>query len=116
MKTKAQSFINEVLARIQGDEDKVVAERNSRKAVAAVKGQISSLENKKVDAEVSLDEAKENLHAVKYPITPIKDISDYVRGIANAQKKVDEAEEALVEVNESLDYFTELLESFNKKA
>lgn len=116
MKTKAKSFINEVLARIQGDEDKVVAERNYRKADAAVRGQISSLENKKVDAEISLEEAKDKLHAVKYPTTPIGDISEYIRGIAKAQEKVDEAEEKLTEVNESLDYFTELQKSFSGEA
>lgn len=112
---EVKSFVKEVVARLQGDDNEVIAQRNYRKANAAVKGQISSLESKKVDAEVSLEEAKEKLADAKYPTSPIKDNSDYIRTIVRRQEKVTEAEEALEEVNSSLAYFKGLWEEFNPK-
>ena len=109
-----KSFVKEVMARLKGDDDKVVAERNFRKANAAVRGQISSLESKKVDLEVKLDEASDELLAAKYPTSPIQDASQYVRTIAAKQSNVDRATEELEEVEESLDYFENLSAEFNK--
>lgn len=112
---KVKSFVNEVLARINGDTDKAIAQKNYRKADAAVKGQISSLESRKVDAEVALETAEEELADAKYPATLIGDNSDYIRGIVRRQEKVDEAKEELDEVNESLNYFKSLHSEFNPK-
>ena len=111
---EVKSFVNQVLARLKGDDDKVIAERNHRKAVSAVKGQISSLESKELDCEIAVEEAKENLNEAKYPTTLIKDASDYIARIARKQEALDEAEEKLQSVKDSLSYFKTLQTEFNK--
>lgn len=110
-----KSFVKQVLAAMKGDNDKVIAERNYRKANSAVKGQLSSLESKKVDAEVDLDEAKDALVAAKYPITLIKDNATYIRTIVKRQEDVDSAQEKLDSINESSTFFKELSDEFNAK-
>lgn len=113
MASNVKSFVKQVLAQLQGNEDQVVAEKNYRKATSAVKGQISSLESKQVDAEIALDEAKEALHSAKYPTKLIKDTSDYVRNVAKKQEAVDSAQEELESINESLKFFTKLNKEFD---
>lgn len=115
MSKKLGSFVKEVMARLQGDDDKVVAERNYRLANAAVKGQLSSLDGKQVEAEVTLESAKEKLNSAKYPTTLISNSSDYIRSISRAQDQVDEAQEELNNVNSSIEYFKGLYEEFNPK-
>lgn len=110
---KVTSFVKEVLARINGDTDKAIAEKNYRKADAAVRGQISSLESRKVDAEIAVETAKEELADAKYPTNLIGDNSDYIRNIVRKQERVDEAQAELEDVNESLDYFKALNKEFN---
>lgn len=112
---EVKSFVTETLARLKGDNDKVIAERNYRKANSAVKGQLSSLESKKVDAEVSLEEAVEKLNSAKYPTSLIKDNSEYIRSIANRQDKVNEAKDNLEDINKSIEYFQNLYGEFNPK-
>lgn len=113
---EVKSFVNEVMARLKGDDDKVVAERNYRKANSAIKGQISGLDAKKVDAEVALEEAQDKLAAAKYPTKLINDNSNYVRNIVERQEAVDSAKEALENINESLSYFQGLYDEFNPKS
>lgn len=111
--TKINSYVKEVMARIKGDDDKVTAERNYRKATSAVTGQLASLASKKVDAQIKVEEAKEKLQNAKYPTTVIGDISDYIRSIASKQEKLDSAEEELADVESSLKFFEELNTEFN---
>lgn len=115
MSTKLESFVKEVMARLKGDDDKVVAERNHRLANAAVKGQLSSLDGKLVEAEVSLEKANEELKAAKYPTTLISDSSSYIRNIDAKQQKADEALEELEDIQSSIEYFNGLYKEFNPK-
>lgn len=110
---KVESFVKEVLARISGDTDKAVAQKNYRLANAAVKGQLSNLDGKQVQAEVDLDTAKENLNAAIYPTEMITDAAEYNRNIVKKQERVDEAQEKLDSITESIEYFKGLSEKIN---
>lgn len=111
--TTVKSFVKEVLARFKGDDNEVVAQRNYRLANAAVKGQLSTLEGKKVKAEVNVETAKEKLDAAKYPTSLIEDGSDYIRNIVRNQESLDEAKEKLETINESIKYFQGLSTEFD---
>lgn len=108
-----KSFVKEVLARINGDTDSALAERNYRLATAAVEGQLSNLNGEKVRAEVDLETAKDKLSAAIYPTTMIKDASAYNRNIVERQEKVDEAQEKLDDIEASIAYFKSLSEKIN---
>ena len=53
------TFIKEVLARLQGDDAKVIAAKNERKAKAAFKQQIAAFEAEEVKQEEVAKEATE---------------------------------------------------------
>ena len=112
--SNVKSFVEEVIARLEGDSDKAVAARNHRKANSAVRGQVAALEAKKVDDEVALEEALEKLGDAKYPTKPITNNQTYIQGIKNAQDLVDSREEELASTNEALKYFEDLAEEFSK--
>lgn len=114
-KVTVKSFIDEVLARLQGDSDGAVAARNARKADSAVRGQLAALEAQRVDDEIALEEAVERLGNAKYPTTPIENAQDYIQSIVDAQEDVDSAQEALDATIESLEYFKALAGDFAKQ-
>lgn len=109
---KGKTFIKEVIARLKGDDAEVKAAKISRKAISAVEGQLAALNSKKVDLENTVEDAAEFLNNAKYPIELISDNQSYIRGIEKAQKAYDEAVENLENVEQSIAYFTELLEKF----
>lgn len=102
------NFVKSVMARIQGDDSKVVALHNERKAQTAIDSQISSLVSKQVDDEELVREAQEELHAAKYPTTKITDNKLYIQNIVAAQKKLDTAEETLKQTNDSIEFYKNL--------
>ena len=104
----ASSFVKEVMARITGDSDKATAERNYRLASAAIEGQLSTLTGKKVKAEVELETKQENLESAIYPTKLIGDSSDYCRSIGSCQKGIDEAQDKLDSIEDTIDYFEAL--------
>lgn len=109
---KGQSFAKEVLARLKGDDAKAIAEKNARKAMSAVEGQLAALKAKEVDLENTLEDAQENLGNAKYPTEMITDNQYYIRNIQKAQELLNKAEEELADVKASIVYFTDLLKSF----
>ena len=113
MSKKVTSFVKEVMARLTGNDDQVIAEKNYRLANASVKGQLSSLEGKLVKSEIELESAIEALSATKYPTTLIADSSSYVRNIRSKQESVDTAQEELQSIKESIEYFNGLYLEFN---
>ena len=110
-----KSYVEEVIARLEGNSDKAVAARNFRKANSAVKGQLAALEATRVDEEVALEDAQEALGNAKYPTTPIGDNQAYIQGISSAQLVVDQKEADLKTTDESIKYFKGLQEDFSKK-
>ena len=109
---KGKLFLKEVISRLKGDDAEVKAAKIARKAVGAVESQIASLKYKKVDLDGAVEEAEEKLQNTKFPTDFPLNGQSYVDGILSAQKKLDEAKEA-VEANEAASkFFQELLDTF----
>jgi DNA repair exonuclease SbcCD ATPase subunit len=102
MSTQVSSFVREVVARLKGDQQEVVAAKNERKAMSAFKSNVAALESKIVDAEEQLDQANENLKTAMYPTEYITDNASYLSGISSAAEKVEQAQENLSALKDSL--------------
>lgn len=109
---KGTHFVAEVVARLKGDDAKAVAEKNARKAMSAVEGQLAALKAKEVDLENTVEDAQENLGNAKFPTVMIDNNQAYIRNIQKAQETFDQAEQELADVKRSIEYFNELLKSF----
>lgn len=109
---KGTHFVAEVVARLKGDDAKAVAEKNARKAMSAVEGQLAALKAKEVDLENTVEDAQENLGNAKFPTVMIDNNQAYIKNIQKAQETLDQAEQELADVKSSITYFNELLKSF----
>lgn len=103
------NFVSIVLAKLTGDKAAEIAARNEKKARAALKGQISSLESEQVNLEEKVEDCKEALNNAIYCTEPITSSETYIEGIANAQENLDNAELALEENQFSIEYYKGLL-------
>jgi len=110
--SKVKSFFKETIARITGDTNEVIAQQNYRKAVAAVKGQLASLESDKVNAEENLENAKEALQGAKYPDSKISNTDFYLSNIHEASDEVECAQSALDSIQASIKFNEALLAEF----
>lgn len=106
------SFVQQVLARLKGDDSTVLATKIARKASSAVDTQIAALKAKQVDCEDALDNAKEALEIAKYPTEMITDSKTYIQGIQAAEIVLEQAKTNLEDVNTSIKYFEDLASSF----
>lgn len=109
---KLSNFAKEVMSRLKGDENGVIAAKNERKATSAINGQLAALKAKQVDDENAVEEAKETLSNAKYPTTLITDNKNYLQNIKYAQEAFDNATETLKQTNDSIAYFEALLKEF----
>lgn len=110
-----KSYIKETLARLTGDQDTVIAEKNFRKNSAAVRGQIAALEAQLVNAEDGLDTAKEALMTTKYPTTLSTGGQSYISAIARANEAVELKQAEVDQIKASIKFNQDLLEEFNKE-
>jgi len=110
---EVKSFVKEVIARLEGDDTKVVAEKNYRLANAAVKGQLSTLEGDKVKAEIKVENAEDELKRCKYPTEIIQEGSNYIRRIAANFETLESRKEDLEQIEDSIKFYTELLKEIN---
>ena len=104
-------FAARVLAFITGDKDAILAARNEKLAKASINGQISALESSKINAEIALDTAKENLEKAIYPSVLIANQEGYYNNVIGAQEAFLDAEEALASINKSIAFAKGLLET-----
>ena len=110
-----KSYVKEVLARLTGDQSEVVAQKNYRKAVAGVKGQLAALESERIEAEMKLETAQEALHNAKYPTTLIGSVEAYYNSIVDAQEDVEEAEEVVASIDAAISTAKSLQTEFEKE-
>lgn len=110
--SKGTLFAKEVLARLKGDNADATAAKISRKAISAFEGQVAALNARKIDQETAVEEAEEALKAAIYPIEMFSSNESYVRSIANAQQRVDDAKDALAATEKSIAYFTGIASKF----
>lgn len=110
---KIKSYTKEVLARITGDKDQVIAEKNYRKASAQINGQIASLQSKLVEDEQRVEDAQDKLNEAKYPTTLVD--GDYLNDVVEANDQVEYAQAVLDETNKSIAFYKALLADFEKE-
>ena len=104
-------FAAKVLAFITGDKDAILAARNEKLAKASINGQISALESSKINAEIALDTAKENLEKAIYPSVLIANQEGYYNNVIGAQEAFLDAEDELASINKSIAFAKGLLET-----
>ncbi len=111
MEVKLSKFVAATIAFLTGDTDTTLAIKNERLAKAAIKGQLSALEGALVEAEVNLDNTKENLSKAIHPSTQIQDAGGYYRNVVDAQEYLKEAEERLENTKLSIQNAEDLLKN-----
>jgi hypothetical protein len=102
-------FVAATIAFLSGDTDTVLALKNERLAKASIKGQLSALEGALVEAEVSVENAKDNLSKAIYPSVIISSQQQYIKNIVECQEALDNAEDRLKDIQKSIDYSNNLL-------
>lgn len=108
---EVSKFVEATLAFLTGDTDKAVALKNERLAKAAIKGQLSALEGVLVNEEVTLENAKETLEKTIQPTSLISSQEGYVKGVLQAQERVNDATDKLEATKSTIDYLEKLLKA-----
>jgi hypothetical protein len=106
---KVNSFVKQVVARLKGDDNEVVAQRVARKAMSAIEGQIAALKAQVVDDEQRVEDAQEYLDNMIYPTSVFSDNRAYCQNIVNAHAQLENAQETLKATQDSIEFFTALL-------
>lgn len=96
--TKMESYIEEAVALIKGDDAKAIAAKNWRKSVSAFKVQLAAMEGNLISKEDNVENAKEILKKALYNNGVL--IGDnqgdvYVQKQIDAQNEVEKAEKDL---------------------
>lgn len=96
--TKMESYIEEAVALIKGDDAKALATKNWRKSVSAFKVQLAALEGNLISKEDKVENAKETLKKALYNDGVL--ILDgggeqYIQKQINAQNALEAAEKEL---------------------
>lgn len=109
---KGATFIEQVVAKLKGDDAGVLAAKIARKAISAVDSQLAALRAKEVDLENSVQDAEEALNTAKFPTEMINDAKRYISGIQSAESALETAKEDLANVVASIKYFEALVASY----
>lgn len=112
---KIKSYLKETLARITGDKDEVIAQRNYRKASASIKGQLAALESKLVNDEEAVQEANEALNKAMYPTELITDQQEYASNLAYHNESVQDAQDQLETTKASIEFYKKVLVDFEEE-
>ena len=96
--TKMESYIEEAVALIKGDDAKAIAAKNWRISVSAFKVQLAAMEGNLISKEDKVENAKEVLKKALYNNGVL--IGDnqgdiYIQNQIDAQNKVEQAEKEL---------------------
>lgn len=110
--TKKKSFLDRMLARFQGNDEKGISKHNKKWAVNAFQQQINALEGQKLQAESNLEAAEEQLEEAICPTFKITDSTDYLQAVVNAKNRVSECKQRVEEINESIEFFQSEKDSF----
>lgn len=111
---KIINFIDLTMAILTGDDNKVIAAKNWRKADSAFTSHIANLKGKTVELEDNLQEAQENFKlALANNGKPISNSKDYITNVIQARNNVTLAQTTLDDHNEELRTLTEIHEGLN---
>ena len=114
-KTKVNSFINQFVAELKGDDAKVQAEKEWRRAKSALTTQISLKEGETVGYEDAVEEAKEKLEKSLIAFGEKVNKDTYVNNILEAKNGLVDAEDKLEQHSEELQFLRECLENLQKE-
>lgn len=94
--TNVKSFMSQLLAYLKGDDAQAKAERIYRKAKAALKSQLATLEAETLKKQDAVEAATEQLDLARMNHGAlIEDYNRYVSNLVNAKNRLTEAEEDL---------------------
>ena len=114
MKSNLESFVDQFVALVKGDDAAVQAEKTIRQAQSALKSHISSYEGDTIDLEDKVSTAEENLlNARVNNGLLIADRSDYVLNLVKSKERVLDAKEALDQHLDKIKFLKEELDSIN---
>lgn len=105
----ASKFVQQTVNRMKESSDQNIAERNEKKAAAAFKSQIAQQEGKLVDLEMGVSDAQQAMENAFYPTTMITSAESYLQGIKEAKRNLDNAEAALSNAKESIEFMKNAL-------
>jgi chromosome segregation ATPase len=111
-KSKKKNFLDRMMDRFQGNDEKGISKHNKKWAINAFNQQINALEGEKLFAEGRIEAAQENLEHAICPESKIQDHSKYLQNIANAKNQLEEAEQQIKTINDSIAFFQSELDSF----
>ncbi|AGO47716.1 hypothetical protein Phi4:1_gp179 [Cellulophaga phage phi4:1] len=112
--TIMKAYVRKVMAKLTGDKNKELAERNFIKATLGADQQISSLKYKLAEAKISLEDKKKEVDNAKYPETLIGDVKVYFSAIKSAEESVEVEEEKILDLENSIEFFEALKVEFNQ--
>jgi hypothetical protein len=96
--TKMESYIEEAIALIKGDDAKALATKNWRKSVSAFKVQLAAMEGNLISKEDKVETAKEVLKKALYNngiLIKDEEGNIFIQQIINCQNNVEQAEKEL---------------------
>ena len=97
-KTQLKSFVDQFVAIVSGDADKVVAEKTFRQRNSALKSHISSYQGDTIDFEDKVDSRNENLEKTRLNKgKAITDRKQYIMRMFDAKNELEEAKEDLAD-------------------
>lgn len=111
-KSTISSYVKQVLARVTGNKEEVIAIRNERMAKASIDSMLSHIEAQIISAENTLGEAKDNYNNVlfstnaKGELVPITSMENWANSLLDAKGRVIEAENKLESLEEAKAEFT----------
>lgn len=104
-------FATKVAAKIKGDDALATGKKIESKVKTLLASQVSLLETKKVDLELNLGDAQEQLEDALYPVSTPVNGETYLKGVRAAKNVIETYEESIEEVEESIDFYKGLLKS-----
>lgn len=111
-KSTKKNFLDRMMVRFQGNDEKGISKHNKKWAVNAFNQQINALEGELLSAEGNLETAQENLEHAICPESKITDHQAYLQRVVNAKNAVEEAESQIKTIKETIAFFASELESF----
>lgn len=103
------NFGKQILARLVGDNNEVLALKIEQKARVSLNKQISALEFKLLDADENVEKATLYFEDAIHPIELIEDSAEYAQGIVDAKENLDTATAEQTSIKETLTFFKGLL-------
>lgn len=104
-------FATKVAAKIKGDDALATGKKIESKVKALLASQVSLLETKKVDLQLSLGDAEETLEDALYPTTTPVNGETYLKGVRAAKAVIENYEESIEEVEDSIKFYQGILKS-----